>query len=233
MEYLNDTTTEAMRIGLISLFSKHMEEKQFSPSKGLMEAFVEVEGEGTSFIPELDYKYVRHIEIPRDYASGNAKVDAKFTKEMAELGIHNDVVEAVRDDMSGYFDWEYNLICQKMKSPEFKFLLNESIEDALKREQFSHFPLTYIFPEAVRFESPHATYTHRLKSTIYSMATQMPPHHLSGPLYTSYIETCMRVMCCGMKMTNESQLFFTFRVIAAENKIVFFVCALHGKNSVK
>src|SRR6478609_6016905 len=129
MEYIHDRTSEAMRIELLGLFGRYLTEKQVTASKGLVDAFVEVEGEGTSFIPEIDYKYVRHLEVPRDFGLGvDMKVDKDFVNECRKSGLDNPVILAIKDEMVGYLEWEAKMIDSKLNDPKFVLHEGESIE---------------------------------------------------------------------------------------------------------
>lgn len=223
MEKCSDKTTIAMHKGLVSALG--MDKNQVRPSDSLWKAYCAVEGPITTHIPQIYYDGVKHIDIPRNFDKEDPKMTGPFSRECRDCGLCNEDILGIINMMDNYRQWEYDSILAHVQSTDFDMLDGDTVEDVIESMKDSHFPLTIFTDKAVQFDKPRETYCKQLNLSIFSIRASMPPHHLSGPHYGSYIETCMSAMCREERaLTNRTIAFFGYHIITEENMIVFFLC---------
>jgi hypothetical protein len=238
MDYnVTDSTTISMYKGILSIpeISEVVAKKDITPSSSVVVAFSLQEGESTSFIPEISYEGTKFLKIPPQYASGGGggddeELDKKFEKQCKNKGLCKETIEKIKLSMPETREWQHSQIINYMKSKDFQLQEGETMEEAYKSLSPPYFPFVFFKNDAVPECGPLIIKCKSLgDAEIRVIRVSMPPGDLDAPLYGSYVELCMRVLCNGMKVTSTTKISFSFRVIPQENKIVFYICPLHGK----
>lgn len=221
-----DATLKAMKAGLRASFNL-LKKKDFKSSPGLIEAFSAEEGRIFSHIPMIDFRYVKHVNIPWNFASGDGNLDARFIKHCKEdrkLGPLT--IQRIQESMNSKRETIISNILKEMRRKGFKLDEGETEEEIMKANIPAHLPFVFLHDDAVSGCTPLVIHSKRIKADIYVLRASMPPCDIERPLFMAYVENCVQYLSLGIKANTHQTLYFTYLLTDADTKIVFFISLL-------
>ena len=186
-------------------------------SLDLLRKVRELEGDGTTFVPLIEYKAVRFLQVPASYS----REDEATTNLYRALGLSEEFIGLIQQAVPAQQQHEERQFQDYIQSPHYSEEKTGKSPEEVRVEHMSpFFPFTWIPASAVpaRRAVPLGDAGN---STLYSLAAQMPtpldaPHE--SQLY-NYIENCMNVLTDELQIDSDCTLYFNYRIVCQEGRV--------------
>jgi hypothetical protein len=182
-------------------------------SLDLLRKVREVEGTGTTFVPQIEYRAVRFLQVPPQYSAA----DEATTNLYREMGLSDVFIERIQQAVPAQRQRDEQHFQDYIQSPHYR-ATGKSLEQVRADHMMPFFPFTWIPEVAVprRREVQLDANT-----TLYSLAAQMPtpqdtPHE--SQLY-NYIESCMDILGDQILIDSHCTLYFNYLIVCHEGRV--------------